>query len=752
MVFHARPSIFARILLFALVLIAGLASPGTPVAQTADSDATQVEKVQRFLDLAEDPQVRAWLLESSRPAASDVVAEKPVEFAAFTDALQARFAVLLEGVRAFPSETVSAAARLRAELDAEDGIRPILVVAGFVLAGVALRLVFDWLTRSWRSKIVSRRIVTVRDKLLALSAGLLWTACHVLAFALGSLGVFLLFAWPPLAREIIVGALFAAVMVQLASGVLDFMLAPSTSGTARVEHRFRLVPVSDAAAAHWTRRLGFIVGWFAFGSLTVHLLRTLGFSDPARQPAAYGLGLVILIASIEAIWNRPPALPAADSPRRAGHLVLGIRNRLWAAYFVALWLLWVAGMMQVFWIAVVIAALPGLIVLTRISVDNLLKNSMSQESGDVGPEDMETAVATVDEGSAINDPVRVVPARPGIMSVIIERGIRAALIVGAIVLIARVLEVDLTDVTAEDTVAQRLTQGVLSAGVILLVIDLLWNVVKVTIDRKLGETEAPLETGSERERRRARLRTLLPILKNVLMILFVAVAIMMALSAVGVEIGPLIAGAGVVGVAIGFGAQTVVKDVISGMFYLLDDAFRIGEYISSGSYKGTVESFSLRSVKLRHHRGAIYIVPFSELGAVQNLSRDWVVEKLTVTVGYDTDVDRARKIIKKIGQELLVDPELAPITIEPLKMQGIDSMGDSGLILRMKFTTVPGQQFLLKRRALMMINKAFHDNNIKPAFPTVQVAGGERAGDLAAVAHTALANHHTNAASDLLRS
>jgi small-conductance mechanosensitive channel len=734
MAVHVNASLLARVLLFVLAVIA---APQTLVAQMAPSEVTQVEKVQRFLDLAEDPQVRAWLLKTPRPAPSEVAAERPVELAAFTDALQARFAVLMMGARALPSETIAAATLLQRELDAENDTRPIFVVVGFLLAGLMLRLVFDKLTRRWRSKIISRRIVTVRDKLLALSAGLLWTACHVLAFAVGSLGVFLLFAWPPLSREIIVGALFAAVMVQLASAVLDFLLAPPTSGSSRVGHRYRLVPVSDAAAAHWTRRLRFIVGWFAFGSLTVHLLRVLSFSEPARQLAAYALGVVILVAGIEAVWNRPPALPAADAPDRAGHLGLRARNRLWTVYFVALWLLWVAGMMQVFWIAVVVAALPGLILLTRISVDHLLRNSVSH-SGGVDPEIMDVR----EEGNDASDPVLVVPARPGITSVIIERGIRAALIVGAIVLLARVLELNLTDVTAEDTVALRLTRGVLSAGVILLVIDLLWNVVKVTIDRKLGETEAALETGSERERRRARLRTLLPILKNVMMILFVAVAVMMALSAIGVEIGPLIAGAGVVGVAIGFGAQTVVKDVISGMFYLLDDAFRIGEYISSGSYKGTVESFSLRSVKLRHHRGAIYIVPFSELGAVQNLSRDWVVEKLTVTVGYDTDVDRARKIIKKIGQELLVDPELAPITIEPLKMQGIDSMGESGLILRMKFTTIPGQQFLLKRRALMMINKAFHDNDIKPAFPTVQVAGGERGGEVAAAAQMSLAKHH----------
>jgi small-conductance mechanosensitive channel len=225
------------------------------------------------------------------------------------------------------------------------------------------------------------------------------------------------------------------------------------------------------------------------------------------------------------------------------------------------------------------------------------------------------------------------------------------------------------------------------------------------------------------------------------MILFSAVAIMMALSSLGVEIGPLIAGAGVVGVAIGFGAQTVVKDVISGMFYLLDDAFRVGEYIQSGSYKGTVESFSLRSIKLRHQRGAVYIVPFSELGAVQNMSRDWAIEKMTITITYDSDIEKARKIIKKIGLELFEDPEFKPTTIEPLKMQGIDSLGDSGLLLRMKVMTLPGQQFTLKRRALRMIHEAFNENGIKLAVPTVQVSGG-RDDAIAAAAQQTLAAHN----------
>ncbi|RUW43798.1 mechanosensitive ion channel family protein, partial [Mesorhizobium sp. M1A.F.Ca.ET.072.01.1.1] len=148
-----------------------------------------------------------------------------------------------------------------------------------------------------------------------------------------------------------------------------------------------------------------------------------------------------------------------------------------------------------------------------------------------------------------------------------------------------------------------------------------------------------------------------------------------------------IAGAGVVGVAVGFGAQTIVKDVISGVFYLLDDAFRVGEYISSGSYRGTVESFSLRSVKLRHHRGPLFTIPFGELGAVQNQSRDWVTDKFNITVGYDTDIDFARKLIKRIGLELAEDPEFKNWVIEPIKMQGVQEFGEYGIVLRVKVTT-----------------------------------------------------------------
>ena len=238
---------------------------------------------------------------------------------------------------------------------------------------------------------------------------------------------------------------------------------------------------------------------------------------------------------------------------------------------------------------------------------------------------------------------------------------------------------------AGDTTLSRLLRGALHALVIVLVVELLWHVVRTWIDRQLAQ---PLvkdpASAPEAVHRRARIRTLLPIARNVLLVVLTVMAVLMALSALGVEVGPLIAGAGVVGVAIGFGSQTLVKDVISGVFFLLDDAFRVGEYIESGSIRGTVEGFSLRSIKLRHHRGYLHTVPFGSLDKITNYSRDWVIDKVTLGLTYDTDLDQVKRIIKQIGKELLADPELAPNIIDTLKMQGVEEYGDFAIKIRLK--------------------------------------------------------------------
>jgi len=198
----------------------------------------------------------------------------------------------------------------------------------------------------------------------------------------------------------------------------------------------------------------------------------------------------------------------------------------------------------------------------------------------------------------------------------------------------------------------------------------------------------------------------------------------------------LIAGAGIVGLAIGFGAQTLVKDIISGMFFLVDDAFRVGEYIESGHIKGTVESFSLRSMKIRHQRGALHTVHFGSLDNITNYSRDWAIDKITVSVTYDTDLDAVKRIVKEIGKELVADEELAPNIMETLKMQGVEQFGDFAIQIRLKIMTTPGEQAMIRRKAYALIKKSFDANGIKFAYPTVTVAGGGDTG--AAVAQKAL--------------
>ena len=416
------------------------------------------------------------------------------------------------------------------------------------------------------------------------------------------------------------------------------------------------------------------------------------------------------------VWRRPIAprevaeVPSVDT-RCFGQRG---RNAVLSIGIVLMWILWVTapGIMSVepgFWLVFVIIMLPPAILVTRRAVEQLLRPPGSSQTD--GP--------------------------PTFIAVSLEHGIQAVLIIGAVAVLARGWGVDLVHLASQDTLFARIVHGVLSAVIILLVADVLWQAAKAAIDRKLAEAADLGQPNTEEARRRARIRTLLPIFRNILFFVVVAVAAMMALAAMGVEIGPLIAGAGVVGVAIGFGAQTFVRDVIAGMFYLLDDAFRVGEYIQAGSYKGTVEGFSIRSVKLRHHRGPIYTVPFGLLGAVQNQSRDWVIDKLMVGITYDSDLERARRLIKQIGLDLAKDPELGPLIIEPLKMQGVENFGDFAVQIRAKMMTVPGEQFVIRRKAYAMIKKAFDENGIKFAFPTVQLAG-EGDPSSAAVAQRAL--------------
>ena len=262
---------------------------------------------------------------------------------------------------------------------------------------------------------------------------------------------------------------------------------------------------------------------------------------------------------------------------------------------------------------------------------------------------------------------------------------------------------------------------------------LAYQAVKIWVDSKIAEEEPGDAGGHDSETEIggagvSRLATLLPIFRNFLLITIVVIAGMIVLSELGVDIAPLFAGAGVVGLAIGFGAQALIRDIFSGAFFLMDDAFRRGEYINLGSIQGVVEKISLRSFQLRHHNGPLHTVPFGEIKQLTNFSRDWVIMKLKMRVTYDTDVEKVRKLVKKLGQELLSDPDIGPLFLEPLKSQGVVEMDDSAMIIRVKFMTKPGDQFMARRVVYTRIQELFEREGIHFAHRevTVRVADLDR--------------------------
>ncbi|MCR9212202.1 MAG: mechanosensitive ion channel [Proteobacteria bacterium] len=261
---------------------------------------------------------------------------------------------------------------------------------------------------------------------------------------------------------------------------------------------------------------------------------------------------------------------------------------------------------------------------------------------------------------------------------------------------------------------------------------LAYESVKIAIDRKLeeegiGDEPEPGEEGGATGA--SRLATLLPLFRNFLLIVIIVIGGMIMLSELGVDIAPLFAGAGVIGLAIGFGAQTLIRDIFSGAFFLMDDAFRKGEYISLGSVKGTVEKISIRSMQLRHHLGPLNTVPFGEIQQVSNFSRDWVMMKLPLRLTYDTDVEKVRKLIKKLGQELMDHPEVGDKFLQPLKSQGVFTMEDSAMIIRVKFMTKPGDQFVVRKLVYARIRELFEAEGIKFAHREVTVRVADEEGE-----------------------
>ena len=685
-----------------LTFAIAVAQAQTPPTESVDSVPS---KVRQFFDLAEDPAVKAWFEEALRKRnETEDQAARPVSvdavFKSRLAAVQAHVSAIGEAFPQLPAELRKAANKLDAAVAAWGYGRFFLALA--LLAAVAAGV--RWGAGRLNARAVSRlrRLspASVRGRLQCVGLNSAFAAGTVLSLAIALFAAFMAIEWPASLDPVVLPYLLAFLALISVIALLRVVLAPEAAASDSQSGHLRLLPLSDSAARSWYWRLVAFAGWFLFGWATVSALWSLGITIEARRIIAYVLGIGLVAIALDLTWRRPEP-PRSDQQSARPALKSAITGGI-----VLVWLSWVVGAFGAFWLILVSLVLALALSVVRRAVRHLFRPVDDQEIGDVSP----------------------------IVAVCVERGVRATLVMAALAVVMSKWGVDFISVVAQETPMQRLLRGAFHAFIIILVVDLAWSVLNAMMSGALAAAKRGGDGAGDSNQRSARIRTLLPILRNVVAIVLLVMGALMALAALGVEIGPLIASAGVVGVAIGFGAQTMVRDIFSGMFYMLDDAFRVGEYIQSGSYKGVVESFSLRSIKLRHHRGPLFTVPFGELGAIQNMSRDWVIDKMKISVAYGSDFTKAKKIIKQIGKDLAQDPELGPDILEPLKMQGVEEFGDYGISIRLKVMTKPGKQFVVRRRANAMIKSAFDENGIEFAMPVVHVAGGGASVEMGAAA------------------
>ena len=253
-------------------------------------------------------------------------------------------------------------------------------------------------------------------------------------------------------------------------------------------------------------------------------------------------------------------------------------------------------------------------------------------------------------------------------------------------------------------------RGLLIVGVSLAAIEVLGHLLDHGLHRAANAAHDP--------RRAQQVRTLSPLIRATVTGFVVTAAGLTLLSELGVQIAPLLASAGVLGIAVGFGAQTLVKDFLTGLFLVVEDIVAIGDNVRIGDSSGTVEAMTLRTIRLRNMNGTLHIFPYSEAQVIHNRTKTFSSYLFDISVGYDVDLDRAIAVMEEVGAKLEADPMFADKILSPLEVFGVDALGESAVVLKARYKTAPQEQWRVGRAYNKRIKEAFDEAGIDLPFPT----------------------------------
>jgi small-conductance mechanosensitive channel len=707
----------------ALLVLASLAWAQGPPAEPAPPKLPEPLTREAIRDLVArlgEAEVRQLLIAQLDRAAAPSPTAPPGDMMGMADAMEGRAsrarergAAMVRGLGALPAALADARTRF---LEGRGTGHLAVIALGFVAmfaAGFLAERLFGVAVRGLRRSLEAGESGGLGARLGRLALRLVLDLLDVAVFTAGALLLFFAFyqGHQP-SRRVVLAYLVALVLTRLVAVLSKLLLAPAAPAR-------RLLPFGDAAA----RRLHVgVVRWmavYAFGSATLRLLAAAGVPGPTMDGLTVVFGALLLGLAIDVVWRvrgdvgaliRGDAAPG--SPRR---LLADWWPLLATTYLAVIFVAHVAqllsGMPPVAGAGILsVALLVGLPILD-MALGRLLGALLRGEAP--------AAVAGFTAGASAFEPV-------------LRKAIHVVVVVIGLLILADLWNLNLFAL-AERGLGGRVASALLGISITLLLAWILWELARTAIDRRLQAEAGPSGTqGEEGGEAASRLRTLLPLFRMLLLASILVMATLSVLAALGVNILPLLAGAGVIGVAIGFGSQTLVRDVVSGAFFLADDAFRLGEYIEAGDSKGTVERIGVRSLHIRHHRGSINVVPYGEIKRLRNNSRDWMIMPLEFRLPYDTDLVKVKKIIRRIGEEISADPELGRDLLQPLKFQGVMSTDDTGLVVRAKFMAKPtSAPYLIRREAYNRLLKAFAAEGIHFAHRQVTVvsSGAPAGGD-----------------------
>ncbi|TDQ81566.1 small conductance mechanosensitive channel [Dongia mobilis] len=295
---------------------------------------------------------------------------------------------------------------------------------------------------------------------------------------------------------------------------------------------------------------------------------------------------------------------------------------------------------------------------------------------------------------------------------ILRRAVVALLTVLVAILLLQIWGVDfLAWLTAP--IGQRIVGSVMTIGLFVIGGIVLSELFSIAVESHLQKRSADYSDLS----RRSRARTLLPLLRNVVRVTLGTIITLLILGEIGIEIGPLLAAAGVVGLAVGFGAQTLVKDIITGIFILVEDTIAVGDVVDLEGNSGVVESMTIRTVRLRDQAGTVHTVPFSAITKVMNMTRDFSYAVFDISIAYDQDIRQVMEVIQAVAADLRKDPRLSRDILEPIEILGVDRFADSAVIIKARIKTKPIRQWEVGRTFNWRLKEAFDAAGIEIPFP-----------------------------------